>query len=223
MQALGYITTIVFVLIVACSPGAHTIQCGMMGIHWGYRKSLPFMLGSATGFFGVILLSAFVAALLDSFLPEVVMFVPIAAAAYIFYLAWQIRMSRYALGDDWPARRPGYANGLVLQLRNPKVIVLGLVLYTTFLGELPLTVSSCLLSALCCTAISFSAGSIWVLFGKDISEHLKNKGRRNVVNTILALLLAALAIILLAGVLPSWKQLMSDPPSSLVDRLMLEF
>lgn len=201
MQQVDLLATFVFAFITTFTPGPNTISSGTMGLNWGYRKSLPYFFGIATGFFGIMVLSSTLAVLLESLLPSVVTYVTIAGAAYILYLAWHIRSSSYVLKDS-PARMPGYLNGLVLQLLNPKVSILGLTVYTTFLREMPRTTLNILVSTLFFTGLSFSALSTWALCGTAISTLLKDGKKRNVVNTILALALVYMAIKLVIGLIP---------------------
>jgi len=76
-----------------------------------------------------------------------------------------------------------------LQLLNPKVIVLGLTVYATFLKDMSRTPINLILSALCFTLMSFSALSTWALFGLGLSRLLKTEATRRLVNAVLSLLL----------------------------------
>lgn len=88
----------------------------------------------------------------------------------------------------------GYRNGLLLQLLNPKVIILGLTVYSTFLGSMERTPFNLLASALCFTLMSFSALTTWALFGMALSRLLRTESARKAVNAVLALLLAYTAV-----------------------------
>jgi len=88
----------------------------------------------------------------------------------------------------------GYRNGLLLQLLNPKVIILGLTVYSTFLSTMARTPFNLVASALCFTLMSFSALSTWALFGMALSRLLRTEGARKAVNAVLSLLLVSTAV-----------------------------
>jgi threonine/homoserine/homoserine lactone efflux protein len=88
-----------------------------------------------------MLLGGLFASLLVRVLPEVVQVFSYAGAAYILYLAYRVLHVDYALSGQSPILL-GYKDGLLLQLFNPKVLVLALTVYTTFLGTMDRNISS---------------------------------------------------------------------------------
>jgi cysteine/O-acetylserine efflux protein len=170
----------------------------MMGIQVGYRRSIPYFWGIATGFFSIMLLGGLFASLLVRVLPEVVQVFSYAGAAYILYLAYRVLHVDYALSGQSPILL-GYKDGLLLQLFNPKVLVLALTVYTTFLGTMDRNISSLFLSALFLTIMSFSAISLWAFFGTTFARLLTSQKARRMVNGALALLLVYSAITLIAA------------------------
>ena len=159
-----------------------------MGLNYGYRRSLPYFFGIATGFFSIMLTSAALATALQQLMPRMVFFLTVAGSLYILYLAYHVLTSSYAFSQT--AVKPlGYSNGLLLQLLNPKVIILGLTVYSTFLKDMVRTPFNLIASALCFTLMSFSALSTWALFGLGISRLLKTEATHRLVNTVLSLLL----------------------------------
>ena len=187
------LATLTFALITTFTPGPNTISSHAMGLNYGYRKSLPYFSGIATGFFSIMLLSAALATILQQLMPSVVTYLTIAGSLYILYLAYHVFTSSYSFSQT-VVKPLGYSNGLLLQLLNPKVIILGLTVYSTFLRDMARTPFNLVASALCFTLMSFSALSTWALFGMGISCLLRTEHTRKVVNAALALLLVYTAV-----------------------------
>lgn len=172
----------------------------MMGIRAGYRRSVPYFLGIATGFFSIMLFGGIFASLLVRVLPEIMQVFTYLGAAYILYLAYRVLHADYTLSKENP-KLLDYKDGLLLQLFNPKVVVLALTLYTTFfLGSMNRSVPSLMFSALFFTVMSFSAISLWAFFfGTTFARLLTSQKARRMVNGALALLLVYSAITLIAA------------------------
>lgn len=196
---IDILSTLTFALVTIFTPGPNTLSSGAMGMKYGYRRSLPYFLGIATGFFLVMLLCAVLSAVIQQLLANVLPVLTLLGAAYILYLAHHMLFSSYELSSG--ASKPlGYTKGLLLQVLNPKVIILGLTVYSTFLAGLAHNPLALVSSVLGFTLLSFSALSLWALFGQSISFLLKTEKRRKAVNLILALLLAYTAVSLVLSV-----------------------
>jgi cysteine/O-acetylserine efflux protein len=190
---IDILATFTFAFITTFTPGPNTISSHAMGLNYGYRRSLPYFFGIATGFFSIMLLSAALAAALAHLMPKAVSFLTIAGSLYIFYLAYHVFTSSYSFSPT-SHKMLGYRNGLLLQLLNPKVIILGLTVYSTFLSTMARTPFNLVASALCFTLMSFSALSTWALFGMALSCLLRTEGARKAVNAVLSLLLVSTAV-----------------------------
>lgn len=195
---IDYVSVFIFTFVTTFTPGPNTISSAMMGIQVGYRRSIPYFLGIATGFFSIMLLGGLFASLLARVLPEVMKVLSYVGAAYILYLAYRVLNADYALSQN-SAKMLDYKDGLLLQLFNPKVLVLSLTVYTTFLGSMDRSIPALLLSALFLTTMSFSAISLWASFGAAFSQFLTTQKTRRLVNGLLALLLVYSAIMLVVS------------------------
>ncbi|WP_319756185.1 LysE family translocator [uncultured Sphaerochaeta sp.] len=195
---IDYVSVFIFTFVTTYTPGPNTISSAMMGVQVGYRRSIPYFLGIATGFFTIMLLGGIFASLLARVLPEVMKVFSYVGAAYILYLAYRVLYADYALSQN-RAKLLGYKDGLLLQLFNPKVLVLALTIYTTFLGTIDRSVSALMVSALFLTAMSFSAISLWASFGAAFSHLLTSQKTRRLINGLLALLLVYSAITLVVA------------------------
>ena len=192
-MAINFIPLTLFLFTSMITPGPNNITGASMGILHGYRKSFGYVLGVGAGFFLIMLLSGLLSGFLLKFIPGFERIVRILGALYILWMAFGLLRS--SLAHDL-ADQPllGFSRGLLLQFLNPKVMVLGLTLYISFLSSLTgnyawLVLSAAILACLACTITS-----IWTMAGSILFQNLKNPVILKLVNSVLALLLVYTAI-----------------------------
>jgi cysteine/O-acetylserine efflux protein len=188
-----------FVLISTFTPGPNNISSASMGVLHGYKNTLTYQVGMAAGVFCVMLLSGWVSTSLLNFFPVFESTLRIIGAAYILYLAFGILKTSYTFNEN-ELKPMGFAQGLMLQILNPKLLVYGLTLFTAFLAPITTNVALLVLTAILLTAIAFCATSSWALFGTTIKTYLHQPRVKTIVNIILALSLVYTAIEL-AGII----------------------
>ena len=199
MDQIDLVAFLTFVFVTAYTPGPNNISSASMGILHGYRGTLPYILGIISGFFLVMLLASWVATAILAILPSFEQILRIFGALYILWLAYHTLRASYNF-DEKDQKKLGYGSGMLLQALNPKGIVYGLTIFSSFLAPLTGNLANQFIAALGLTAVSFSAVSTWALFGSAIRQYLRNPRFQQVVNLILALLLIYTAIDL-AGLL----------------------
>lgn len=180
-----------FTLAGAVTPGPNNTISTLSGATFGFRKTLPQMLGVAVGY--PLMLAA-----LGLGLGEVFKYVPwlhnamrYVGAAFLLYLAWKLVRAN-APETAGTVKPVGFMEALVFQWLNPKAwsIALGAIAaFTTpglmggaFLWEVAIFTA---VSAL----ITFPSLIVWCLFGVAISAILKDERKRRLVNYGLAAVL----------------------------------
>lgn len=167
-----------------------------MGLLYGYRRTLAYLLGITIGFLGLMLVCAFVASTLVTAFPAFETVLRYAGTAYILWLAYEIATVDDVFDGHNAALQAqvGFPRGLLLQALNPKAIVFGMTQYATFLIVLAGRPVWLALSALMLAVVTFCAVSTWTLCGSGIRRFLTNVRVQRGVNTILALLLVYTAL-----------------------------
>ncbi|MDY0288201.1 MAG: LysE family translocator [Sphaerochaeta sp.] len=187
------VSLFLFAFATSFSPGPNTISSASMGLSFGYKRSFKYLLGIAVGFFFIMLCCSLLSAIIQQELPRVVPTLSYIGALYIFYLAYHTLRSGGSLIKG-EARPLGFVRGFMLQVVNPKVIILGITVYTTFLAEMPHSWFNLIFSAFGFTIMSFTAVSTWARFGSLIGDLMQQERTRKIINTILALSLCYVAI-----------------------------
>ena len=189
-----------FVLVTTFTPGPNNISSASMGVMYGYRETLTYLAGIASGFFVVMIVCAYLSAIVLTVMPSAQQYLRWIGAGYILWLALGIFQSGHSTAESDTTAK-AFTKGFLLQLLNPKVAVFGLTLYSTFLAPISDRIEYLFLSAVSFAFTAFIATSTWALFGAAIKQQLRNDRFRKTINLILSLLLVYTAIEL-AGMLP---------------------
>jgi cysteine/O-acetylserine efflux protein len=164
-----------------------------MAVLHGYKNTLNYLAGLATGVFLVMLLSGWISTALLSFLPVLEPALRYIGAGYILYLAFAILKASYTFNED-NVKPMGFVHGLMLQLLNPKLIVYALTLFSAFLAPITGDVTLLVLAVVLLTMTAFCATSVWALFGTVIKTYLHYSRVKAFLNITLSLFLVYKAI-----------------------------
>jgi cysteine/O-acetylserine efflux protein len=193
MMDINFFAFLPFVLITTFTPGPNNISSASMGVLYGYRDTLKYMLGIVAGFFLVMLLCGWTSTVLLRVLPSFETALRFIGAGYILWLAFETLKTSYTFQESNQSPM-GFGRGLLLQVLNLKAIVYGLTLYSTFLVPITDSLVLLVLSATFLATLAFCSVSIWALFGSAIRTVLRQPRIRQSVNLVLSLLLVYTAI-----------------------------
>lgn len=189
-----------FALTMSMTPGPNNFMVAASGATFGFRRTLPHMLGITCG--APVMLVAVGLGLGELFrheprLHEVLRYV---GAAFLLYLAWRIARSApkpAAKGDAAVTRPIGFFTAAAFQWVNPKAwsICIGAVsAYTTVGGAVRFEV---LVLGITFALACLPSVAIWTGFGVGIGRLLAGDARKlRLFNGTMALLLA-LSVVLL--------------------------
>lgn len=195
-----WIALLSYAAVTTYTPGPNNISAASMGVLFGYKRTLPYMLGMVSGFFLMLTMTGLISGVLLNHIPSFEGILRIVGAVYILWLAWHTVQASYTFEEEQP-KPLGYVQGLLLQIFNVKVIIYGLTLYSTFLANRMTSVVHLILSAAGFALIGFTAVSLWSLFGAGIRKYLNRPRIRLTVNIVLAVVLVYTAVDM-SGLLP---------------------
>ena len=198
---IDLVPLISFVVVTTFTPGPNNISSAAMGVAYGYRRTIPYLFGIASGFFLVMLAAAYLSSALLGVMPFAEQYLRWIGSGYILYLALSTLRANYGFYGN-KADAGAFTKGFVLQLFNPKVAVYGLTLFSTFLTGISGHIAWLSFFAAIFAITALAATSTWALCGVAIRNSLKKESFRKAVNIILALLLLYTALAL-SGVIPN--------------------
>ncbi len=187
---LGILVSLIgFAFATSATPGPNTLMLLASGVNFGFRKTIPHMMGIGVGFLGLLLCVGFgLGALLEQ-MPALYLALKFAGGAYLVYLAWRIAMARsIGEGGKAGARPMSFVEAAAFQWVNPKAWVMAIAAMATFTNPDRLTLST-ILVALVFFFVNIPSASIWTVCGAMLREWLSHPTRLKVFNISMAILL----------------------------------
>lgn len=180
-----------FVVVMTGTPGPNNLMLMASGANFGFRRSLPHILGITVGC--QVLLVA-VALGLGSLLvawPVLLTALRWACVAILLYLAWiLVRPARASNRAARPPRPLTFLEAALFQWVNPKAWMMMLAAVTTYMQPAS-PWSSLLVLGVFFAVLGMPLISIWNLFGVSLKRFLRHPFRARVFNGAMAALLLA--------------------------------
>jgi threonine/homoserine/homoserine lactone efflux protein len=180
----------VFALAAAFTPGPNNIMLTASGANFGFRRTIPHMLGVTMGFSLLLLGVAFGLGALFSTYPAIQDTLRLAGCAYLLYFAWRIATARRPNGAD--GGRPfTILQAAGFQFVNPKAWMMGISAMTAFTLSGADYRQSALLVVAVFVLVTVGAVTTWASFGTAIGKLLKTQHAFQMFNVSMALLTVA--------------------------------
>ncbi len=193
-----FITFMLFAIIATLSPGGATTLATASGVRFGYRRSVPLMLGIAAGLAILSTAGATGLGAIMSALPALQLAIKVVGTVYLMWLAWQIWGAVRPQGTAQDSQNPiGFISGVALLLLNPKGWAMTMAAAASFAA---LSSDPIILAAIMATTFALAALtslSVWCLGGALLSQILTTDLQWRLVNR-------ALAVLLVASIAPLW-------------------
>jgi threonine/homoserine/homoserine lactone efflux protein len=181
-----------YCFVMSITPGPNNLMLTASGANFGYRLTLPQVLGCVAGNVAMTMIACNGLGRLFMAFPAAQVALRTGGALYLVWLAWRLAQSR--LGDAQALRPLTFAEGVMFQAFNPKSWIRAITLASVFMpaGADPLTAG--LAISLIGAAIGFPCISMWALFGVAMRSVLTDPRRQRVINLAMAAALVLLAI-----------------------------
>ena len=184
-----------FLLSMSFTPGPNNIMVATSGVNFGFRATIPHILGVASGIGLMMLVVGFGLAQLFLALPWLHLALKIASIVYLAYLAWRIARTSTLAGERRLARPLTLLQAAAFQWVNVKgwVVVVGAITTYTVVG--PTMPRQVLTLAALNTVIGLASVASWTAFGHYLRAYLGKERHLRWFNY-------AMAALLLASILP---------------------
>lgn len=180
----------VFAFAGTVSPGPNNTLLWASGMRYGFRSSLPHVVGTAIGMGALTVgVAAGIGAILDA-APAAALALKIVGSTYLLAIAFRLLRSRAAAASDI-ARPLTVWQGIAFQWVNPKAWVFTIAAVGTFLPRsLPRPMGVALLCVIL-MVIVIGSSSAWAAGGAGLGRLVEEDQTRRAVNALLAVLLVA--------------------------------
>lgn len=163
---------LLFVIVTSFTPGPNNIMAMAFANKHGLNKSVQFSFGVGVGFFVIISLSSIFNRLLTSVLPIIEFPLTIFGVGYMLYLAYKILTSKDSDRGNDEEHRSYFLIGVLLQFVNPKGILFGITVVSTFILPYYDSYFSYFLFALFLGGVGVISTFSWGLFGSIFQKLL---------------------------------------------------
>ena len=180
------------------SPGPNNIMCMTLGQKYGFKKTLKYIIGALLGYLCLLILLALLNAVLYKYIPAIKYVMGIFGALYLSYMAWKIyhsSSSSKSKSSNFIAEDKLFLTGMYLQFINPKAVLFGITILSTF--AFPYFQDFQRIGLLIISLVFFTSLSLctWASFGSLLNNFVKNNEK--VFNIVMALILLYCAYVIL--------------------------
>ncbi|MBZ8135239.1 LysE family translocator [Afifella sp. IM 167] len=181
---------VVFALVASMTPGPNNLMLLASGVNFGFRRTIPHLLGILIGF--AVLLTAVglgVGALVERF-PALHLALKVVGGAYLLYLAWKIAASR-ALHEESTGRGPlTFTEAALFQWVNPKAWMMGLAAMAAYTDPEHYSLTLAIVVGVF-FLVTIPSTTIWAGFGSALKDWLDHPVRLKWFNIAMAVALVA--------------------------------
>jgi threonine/homoserine/homoserine lactone efflux protein len=180
-----------FALVTSITPGPNNFMLLASGVNFGFKRTIPHMIGISTGFLVMVLAVGLGLAEIFAKLPWIYSVLKWIGALYMLYLAWSIARSSPPQEQNPHGRsaRPlGFWGAALFQWVNPKAWIMAIGAFSTYVpasGGLTVIATTALVFAV----INLPSVGVWALFGSQLRHILQIQRNRLVFNYVMAGLL----------------------------------
>lgn len=178
-----------FAFVSSITPGPNNLMLMASGANFGFRRTIPHLLGVGVGFvFMIVLVGLGLVRVFDTY-PQSYQLLKWFSVIYLLYLSWKIATAAP------PSRQASVGNpftflqAALFQWVNPKAWAMALTAISVYAPTQ--SVESVLFVALVFGAINLPSVSSWTLLGQQMQHFLNGARQLRVFNFSMAILLLA--------------------------------
>ncbi|KNG94894.1 LysE family translocator [Pseudaestuariivita atlantica] len=180
-----------FALVSSITPGPNNLMLMASGANFGFRRTIPHMLGVGIGFTVMIVLVGVGLVQVFERVPYAYEALTVASVLYLSWLAWKIAHAGAPSGADPDARPITFLQAAAFQWVNPKAWTMSVGAVTLYAPGHTLWAVG--LVALVFGVINLPSVSLWTVLGQQVRRLLTSPARLTAFNwSMAALLLASL-------------------------------
>ena len=178
-----------FAFVATVTPGPNNLMLMAAGANFGFRRTLPHMLGITGGVsIMALLIGAGLMALFDA-VPALNLVLKVLSVGYLLWLAFKIATAAPVEERGADSRPMTFLQAAMFQWVNPKAWAMCLSAITLYAPDRSLL--SVVIVAGAFALVCFPAISVWAWLGTVVRQWLSNATRLRVFNLTMAALLVA--------------------------------
>lgn len=180
---------VAFAFVTSVTPGPNNLMLMASGANFGFRRTVPHMLGIGLGFAAMTFLVGLGLAGVFQTVPAAEWALKAVSVAYMLWLAWKIARAAAPKEGQAGGRPLTFLQAAAFQWVNPKAWAMALTATTVYAPDRSLPALA--LVALVFGAVNLPSVSVWTLIGQQLRRVLTNPPRLRLFNGTMAVLLVA--------------------------------
>ncbi len=183
-----FLALVLFAFTTSITPGPNNMMLFASGVNFGFRRTIPHMLGIGAGFLSLLIgVGLGLGALMQS-VPLVYTLLKFAGGAYLIWIAWKIGTSRSLAEGEAGAQPMSFLGAAAFQWVNPKAWVMAVTAMATYTNPAAY-VPTVLLVGVAFALVNLPSVSTWAGFGSALRDWLSVPVRLKWFNITMAVLL----------------------------------
>ena len=185
-----------FYFVMFVTPGPNNAMLTASGIKFGFKRTLPHLIGIPCGHVVQISLVCLGLGKIFMMYPHIQEVLKYVCAAYLLYLGYKI-IGSFSEHQKDSSRPLKLYEAALFQFVNPKAWTVAIMVASGFFPKDEILIIAILFSSLTAAIVCFPSICLWALFGSSIRLMIKNTKMKKVVEFLLAFLLLVTAIIII--------------------------
>ncbi len=178
---------VAFAFVSSVTPGPNNMMLMASGANFGFRRTVPHMLGIGIGFtLMIFLVGVGLIQVFDSWPPSHTI-LKVVSVAYMLWLAWKIAHSAPPERQETTGTPMTFLQAAAFQWVNPKAWTMALTAITIYAPDR--AAGSILTVALAFGLVNFPSVSVWAVLGQELRRLLKSPASLRAFNWTMAVLL----------------------------------
>ena len=177
-----------FAMTAAITPGPNNIILSTNAVNYGFKETIPLMMGVFFGFLSVLTLCLLGIGELYKSLPAIAMIVKIVATCFLVYLSFRIFTSS-SFSDEKNSKKFSFKDIFFFQIINPKAVTVSMSSSAIFIQNKFSYQIEFILIFLCFVISTSTSAIAWAAIGHSFRKYLDDKKKIVIFNRIMAILL----------------------------------
>ena len=187
----------VFYFTMFITPGPNNAMLTASGMKFGFKKTLPHLIGIPLGHLFQIGLTCLGLGTIFIKFPEIQFYMKFLCFIYLIYLGWKM-IGSFSLAENESGRPLRFYEASLFQFINPKAWSIALTVASGFFPAEENLLVGVMFVSFTAAVICFPTIALWALFGNSLRTFIKNEKTKKKIEYILALLLVLTGIFILA-------------------------
>jgi threonine/homoserine/homoserine lactone efflux protein len=179
---------ILFALVSSITPGPNNLMLMASGANYGFRRTIPHILGVGIGFTVMVLLVGVGLMQIFDLFPVSFRILKVVSVVYLVYLAWKIATAAPPKDTKQVTGKPfTFIQAALFQWVNPKAWTMALTaisVYSPTQGLLAVAFVACIFGI-----VNLPCVSLWTTLGLSLQRLLTSSARLRTFNVTMAVLL----------------------------------